>query len=104
MRNWNFPKVLIEDAVAANVTGSPSSSVMSMPSDSRPGPVLRRWKKFQVANETFMKFSPGLSEWKSLLSPTVTEEKAILEFLQGFPSDVVVLENRDIGTLRALIP
>lgn len=94
LKNW-----LIEDA--ANVTGSPGSAVMSMPSDC----VKKRfYRRFKVTNEMFNKLKPGLTEWQSILSPTISEENEVLEFAKANPTCVVVFENSATGSLRAAYP
>lgn len=92
---------LLEDI--ANVTGSPTSSVMSMPPAVREPPI-RRWKKFQVSNETFLKLKPGLTEWKDVLSPVISEERAVLEFAAVNLDHTIVVENVETRALRAVYP
>ncbi len=98
----SFKHFLAEEA--ANVTGSPSSASMSMPSDAKKGPVLRRYRKFKVTNECFNKIKPGLKEWMTHLSSNIIEEKEILEFAAANQDHTIVLENSVTGALRAAYP
>lgn len=102
MRNWKFRPT--NEEVAANATGSPGSAVMSMPSDAKAGPVIRRYKKFRISNEMFQKLKPGLNEWMDVLSAAIPEEAEILEFAGKNLDHTIVVENQDSQALRALYP
>ena len=108
MRKWlKSNSTLNEDGAAAaiaNVTGGPASPTMSMPDDAKKGPVVRRYKKFGVTNETFMKLKPGLSEWRDVMNPTIAEENEILEFAAANLDQTVVVENLETKALRAVYP
>jgi hypothetical protein len=88
-------------AAPANVTGD--SKNMAMPPTK--GPVLRRYRKFDVGPETFRKFQSGkvrFEAWSKYLNLEDVNEKAIYDYATTNRDHVVILRDSSTGALRAI--
>ena len=71
------------------------------------GPVLKRkYKKFDVSNETFKRFEIGRTKferWSKFLNLEDSNEKSIYDYFNKTRGNaVIVLRNADNGAMRAI--
>ena len=96
---------------AANVTGSPSSSVMSMPSfplkrkNGQDITIRRRMKTVDATSECFNKFSSGKIKFQNfleMLDVKDPEQRSLREYFSSNPDAGVILRDATSGAVRTI--
>jgi hypothetical protein len=64
------------------------------------------WKLFEVKNETFIKFKPGVvvfEKWSSYLDLQDSSEKGVYDYAKNNKNITIVLKNSTTGSLKRIL-